>query len=122
MLRFIYAGHAIPKYKYVGVYRCNGSPFLSIEVHLNRNQIWLKTDVKYLYGRTANPNEEIEYVNAAHIFSDMLSMSQGPRYINAHDLNTPGTSYHVSDLDSTVPESPNQLNFSGREVAPHYPN
>jgi hypothetical protein len=45
-------------------------------------------------------------------------MSQGPRYINAHDLNTPGASHRASDPDITVPETPNALNFSGREVPP----
>jgi len=36
----------------------------------------IETDTKYLYGRTLTPNQEMEYANAAHIFSDMLAMSQ----------------------------------------------
>lgn len=32
--------------------------------------------MKYLYGRTYNALEDIEYVNAAHVFSDILAMSQ----------------------------------------------
>jgi hypothetical protein len=74
--------------------------------------------VKYLYGRTPNANEEIEYINAAHVFTDMLAMSQGPRYINAHNLNTPGASHRTSDPDISGTETPIALNSSGREVPP----
>ena len=32
--------------------------------------------MKYVYGKCENPEEQVEYINAAHVFSDILALSQ----------------------------------------------
>src|SRR5271170_900800 len=77
MLRIVYAGHGIFKDKYFGVYRRDGKPRLSLEVlPAKGKKLIIETDIKYMYGRTQSANEDIEYVNAAHVFSDILAMSE----------------------------------------------
>ena len=62
------------------------------ELHLciSRTKPNWETDVKYMYGRTPSASEEVEYVNAAHVFSDILAGSQesllciSPNHITDH--------------------------------------
>jgi len=76
MLKIVYAGHGIFKDKYFGVYRQEGKPRLSVEVRIIVSRAKSQSDTKYMYGRTQSANEDIEYINAAHVFSDILAMSQ----------------------------------------------
>jgi hypothetical protein len=74
----VYAGHGIFKDKYFGVYRRAGKPLLSLEVFPSskRKKLIIETDIKYIYGRTHSASEEMEFINAAHVFSDILALSE----------------------------------------------
>jgi hypothetical protein len=77
ILKIVYAGHEIYKQKYFGIFRLNGRAVLSIEVPSPPETFPHKqTDIKYMYGNSDNPIEEAEYINASHIFSEILSLSQ----------------------------------------------
>ena len=107
-LKIIYAGHGIFKDKYYGVYRCNGEPVMSIEV-IALVYHWWQTDVKYVYGRTYDAKEDVEYINAAHVFSDMLALFQESqqRSFKTRNDNT-GDIFH-SDKS---PSSPGEVSSS----------
>jgi hypothetical protein len=91
MLRIVYAGHGIFKDKYFGVYRRDGKPLLSLEVRRTskRKKLIIETDIKYMYGRTQFASEEMEFINAAHVFSDILAMSEESQLSISTDRNTP---------------------------------
>ena len=91
MLIIVYAGHGIFKDKYFGVYRQAGKPLLSLEVlpTSKREKLIIETDIKYMYGRTQAASEEIEFINAAHVFSDILAMSEESQLSISTDGNVP---------------------------------
>jgi len=91
MLRIVYAGHGIFKDKYFGVYRRDGKPLLSLEVlpTSKRKKLIIETDIKYMYGRTQSASEEMEFINAAHVLSDILAMSEESQLSISTDGNVP---------------------------------
>ena len=60
--------------------------------------------MKYVYGNCDNPEDQVEYINAAHVFSDILALSQStPSTPNPlphqHHYNNP----HIPPKSSTSP-------------------
>ena len=62
-------------------------------------QCLIKTDIKYLYGWTDNAIEEMEYVNAVHVFADILGMAR-----DQHSKDHP----HQTTLPETTKRSPRE--------------
>ena len=54
-----------------------------------RKKLIIETDIKYMYGRTPSASEEMEFINAAHVFSDILAMSEESQLSISTDGNVP---------------------------------